>query len=137
MLGFGKGKKVKQLIEVISSTFSGQVILMPISPIELISISKRDKLISGYIMGFHHQIISCSSFKPSDHQGILVQSYYNLFGEDDAQEILDFTFSNLRDEVFISGFELGSKDITDFSKSSKNAPLGLLRILHKECGATV
>ncbi|KZZ73399.1 hypothetical protein A3766_20100 [Oleiphilus sp. HI0132] len=106
--------------------------LMPISPVELISISKRNKLISGYIMGFHHQIISRSPFKPIDQQGILVESYYNLFGSDDAQEILDFTFSNLRDEVFKSGFDLGSKDITDFSRNSKNAPLGLLRILHKE-----
>ena len=104
--------------------------IMPISPEELISLSKCDELVSGYIMGFQLHIITQSPFAKKDHKGILIDSYYNLFGSDDAQDVIDFAFSKHGDEIFKSGIALGVKDIIDFGLDSANSPLGLLRILH-------
>lgn len=131
MFRFGIGKKIEKLVDAIGSTFSGQTMIMPISPDELISLSKHDKLISGYIMGFQLHIISQSPFKEKDHRGILLDSYYNLFGSPDAQDAIDFAFNTAGDELFNSGVALGIQDIIDFGKDSSDSPLGLVRILHE------
>ena len=132
MFGFGKGKKIEKLIDAIGSTFSGQMMILPISPEELISLSKHDKLISGYIMGFQLHIISQSPFNEKDHKGILLDSYFNLFGSYDAQEVIDFAFSSAGDKLFNSGVALGIQDIINFSKDPMDAPLSLIRILNEE-----
>lgn len=131
MSEFGKDKKIEELVDAIGCTFSGQTMIMPISPDELISLSKYDMLIAGYIMGFQIHIISQSPFKEKDHKGILMDSYYNLFGSADAQEAIYFAFNNCGDEVFKHGITLGIQDIIDFGNNSKNPPLGLVRILHE------
>tara|TARA_X000001388_G_scaffold72978_1_gene64177 strand:- start:515 stop:934 length:420 start_codon:yes stop_codon:yes gene_type:complete len=129
MFGFGKRKKIEKLVEIIGNTFTGQTALMPITPDEFIEFAKVDELVSGYVMGFQMQIITNSPFSERDHQGILSDSYYNLFGDLDFADVLKFAYRNANNPTFKNGLTLGIRDIVNFGLDATNHPKGLLLIL--------
>lgn len=134
MFGFGKKKKfekqVDELIGITADIFIAQTNFISTTPDELIELAKADKEVSGYAMGFQVKMISTSQFQEKDHRGILLDSYYNLFGPDDAEEIINFAMRSLQEEDYQAGYSIGINDIVEFL-NSKQPPSGLLELLHR------
>lgn len=118
------------MVEVIGDSFYGQVMIMPITPDELIDLAKTDLKIAGYIMGFQIHIISQSQFPEKDHQKILIESYQNLFGYD-AEPAVSFAFNSATDPTFKEGLAFGIKDIINWGDDPQNKPSGLLLLLNQ------
>ncbi|EIU6870071.1 hypothetical protein V4F55_003488 [Vibrio parahaemolyticus] len=131
MFGFGKKKRIDSLVETIGSSVTGQTMLMPISADQLIIDAKSDPLIAGYFLGYQLHLIQNSPFPEKDHQGILLDSYYNLFGPDgDEIKIFAYEMSRKQNQTFNSGIETAINDLILWQNDSNQAPLSLVRILN-------
>ncbi|ODS09794.1 MULTISPECIES: hypothetical protein [Gammaproteobacteria] len=131
MFGFGKKKRIDSLVETIGSSVTGQTMLMPISADQLIIDAKSDPLIAGYFLGYQLHLIQSSPFPEKDHQGILLDSYYNLFGPDGEEiKIFAYEMSRKQNQTFNSGIETAINDLILWQNDSNQAPLSLVRILN-------
>ncbi|ENM3908785.1 hypothetical protein GCS57_003528 [Vibrio cholerae] len=132
MFGFGKKDKIDKLVNAIGSVITGQTILMTISADQLIRDVQKEPLIAGYFLGFQLHLIQNSPFPEKDHQGILSDSYYNLFGPDgDKAKLFAFQMAGARNAEFNAGIEFAINDLTEWQSNPSNSPIGLLRLIDR------